>query len=127
MLREAGFHPRSSLVKPEGRLSLDCALNETVRHRRARASVCIRPDGPVGKEISKRIHALPAQLESMRLNINHAGHRFDGAGDLRRHFEAARQSYLDLATAREQQNDRNLAVAFGFQALGEAFDGCGIT
>src|SRR5689334_16701493 len=46
-----------------------------------------------------------------RLDGDNAGHRLDGAGDLRRDLEAAGQLDLDLAAVLQEQHHADLAIA----------------
>ena len=44
------------------------------------------------------------------LDVEHARHRLDGAGDLRRDLEASRQPDLDLGAAAELKHHADFAV-----------------
>src|SRR5258708_5133484 len=57
-----------------------------------------------------------------QLDIQHARHRLDGAGDLRRDLEASRQSDLDLGAATELKHHADFAVTLGVEALGDRLD-----
>src|SRR5664279_4286198 len=67
-----------------------------------------------------RLHdaqAAPATL--YELDVEHARHRLDGAGDLRRNLEAAGQLDLDLGAAAELEDHADLAVALGIEPFGD--------
>src|SRR3569833_2792083 len=52
------------------------------------------------------------------LYVEHAGHRLDGAGDLRRDLKAAGQLDLHLSAAAELENHADFAVALAVEPLG---------
>src|SRR5216684_6675132 len=56
------------------------------------------------------------------LDVEHARHRLDGAGDLRRDLEASRQSDLDLGAAAELQHHADFAVTLAVEPLGDGLD-----
>ena len=47
------------------------------------------------------------------LDVEHARHRLDGAGDLRRDLEAPRQFHFDFRAALEQEHDAYFTIAIG--------------
>src|ERR1043166_7788911 len=54
-----------------------------------------------------------------QMHVEHARHRLDGAGDLRRDLEAARQLDFDLGAAAKLEHHIDLAVALAVQAFGD--------
>src|SRR5262245_56533030 len=64
--------------------------------------------------------AATSAVRSERLHLDHARDRLDGARDLRRDLEAARQLHLDLGALAQHEHYGDFAVTLAVEPFGNA-------